>query len=161
MKESLLEDMLRNNIDPMKDDWGQHLAMAEFAVNNSFNQSTSEASLFFPDWWGVPLDTIESGLRDNDNPAARTLCERVHENLKVARQHLQIAQDRMTTSANRKRRDVTYRVSDEVMLSTKNIRLNAVGTSKLLSRYVGPFSVCQVISNTVVTLDLPEHNKSM
>jgi hypothetical protein len=151
----VLEDMLRNYIDPSQDDWDKHLAMAEFAVNNSFNQST-RASPFYLNGGEHPRTPLNRGLRDDDNPAARTLCERVHENLKVARQHLRVAQDRMTTSANRKRRDVTYRVDDEVMLNTKNIRLNAVGTPKLLPRYVGPFNVCQVISKTAVKLDLPD-----
>jgi hypothetical protein len=62
----------------------------------------------------------------------------------------------MMLQANRKRREVTYQEGEEVMLSTKNIRLKAVGTPKLLPRYVGPFNITKVISNTSVKLELPE-----
>jgi hypothetical protein len=68
---------------------------------------------------------------------------------------LQQAQQRQSTSANKKRRDVTYQEGDEVMLNTRNIRLKAVGTPKLLPRWVGPFRVGAVISKCAVRLNLP------
>jgi hypothetical protein len=102
------------------------------------------------------MTLLNVALKHDINPAANNMCQRVQINLNVAKQHLQQAQDRMTVQANKKRRDVTYQVGDEVMLSTKNIRLRAVGTPKLLPRYVGPFNVVKVISRTAVKLELPE-----
>ena len=36
----ILEDMLRHYVSPSQNDWDQHPDMAEFAVNNSFSEST-------------------------------------------------------------------------------------------------------------------------
>eukprot|EP00983_Pelagomonas_calceolata_P035847 1121741-Pelagomonas_calceolata.AAC.1 len=34
-----LEDMLRHYVSPKQDDWDTHLAAAEFAINNSYQES--------------------------------------------------------------------------------------------------------------------------
>jgi Chromo (CHRromatin Organisation MOdifier) domain len=150
----VLEDMLRNYVDPRQDDWDMHLALAEFAVNNSVNQST-KSTPFYLNYGEHPRTPLDVQLRQETNPAAKSLCEQVQENIKVARQHLQAAQQRMSVNANRKRRDVSYQVGDEVMLNTKNIRIKAVGTPKLLPRWVGPFKVAAEISKVALKLDLP------
>ena len=80
----------------------------------------------------------------------------MQENIKVAREYLRQAQQRMATGANQKRREVSYLVSEEVMLNTRNIRLKAVGTPKLLPRWVGPFNITKVISPAAMKLDLPD-----
>jgi hypothetical protein len=150
----VLEDMLRNYVDPSQDDWDQHLALAEFAVNNSVNQSTQETP-FYLNFGEHPRTPLNLQLRPETVPAAKKLCERVQDNVKVAKQYLQQAQQRMTACANRNRRDVTYQEGTEVMLNTKNIRLKVVGTPKLLPRWVGPFRVSTVISKVAMRLDLP------
>jgi Reverse transcriptase (RNA-dependent DNA polymerase)/RNase H-like domain found in reverse transcriptase/Integrase zinc binding domain/Chromo (CHRromatin Organisation MOdifier) domain/Retroviral aspartyl protease len=150
----VLEDMLRNYVDPRQDDWDKHLPLAEFAVNNSFNQST-KTTPFYLNYGEHPQTPLDLQLRQETNPAAKSLCERVQENMRVARLNLQQAQQRMTTCANKQRRDVTYAQGDEVMLNTKNIRLKVVGTPKLLPRWVGPFDVTEMISKVAARLDLP------
>jgi len=35
----VLEDMLRHYVSPLQDDWDDHLATAEFAINNSYQES--------------------------------------------------------------------------------------------------------------------------
>eukprot|EP00983_Pelagomonas_calceolata_P000211 6803-Pelagomonas_calceolata.AAC.1 len=35
-----LEDMLRHFVSPHQQDWDEHLAMVEFAINNSYQEST-------------------------------------------------------------------------------------------------------------------------
>jgi hypothetical protein len=154
----VLEDMLRNYVDPRQDDWDMHLPLAEFAVNNSVNQST-KTTPFYLNYGEHPRTPLDIALRQETNPAAKSLCERVQENIKVARQHLQQAQQRMMDCANRKRRSVSYQAGDEVMLNTKNIRMKAVGTPKLLPRWVGPFKVSTVISPAAMRLDLPSQWK--
>ena len=51
-----------------------------------------------------------------------------------------------------RRRDVEYAVSDRVLLSTRNLRLQ--GPRKFRDRYVGPFRVIDRIGNTAYHLDL-------
>jgi hypothetical protein len=95
----VLENMLKNYVDPCQDDWDKHLPMAEFAVNNSFNQST-KTTPFYLNFGEHPQTPLDLQLRQESNPAAKSLCERVQENMRAARQNLQQAQQRMTTCAN-------------------------------------------------------------
>jgi hypothetical protein len=150
----VLEDMLRSYVDPNQDDWDQHLPMAEFAVNNSVNQSTRQTP-FYLNYGEHPRTPLDLQATKSTVPAAKLLCDTIQGNLRAARTCLQQAQQRMSTVANKKRRDVTYRVGDKVMLNTRNIRLKVVGTPKLLPRWVGPFRVGAVISRCAVRLDLP------
>jgi len=46
---------------------------------------------------------------------------------------LPIVVGRFAEHANQKRREVTYKVGDEVLLSTKNIRLKNPGAKKLFA----------------------------
>jgi hypothetical protein len=150
----LLEDMLRNYVDPCQDDWDLHIAMAEFAVNNSVNQST-KMTPFYLNFGENPRTPLDLLAKTKNVPQAKKLCDRVQENIAIARKYLQQAQQRMSTCANRKRRDVTYLEGAEVLLNTKNIRLKVVGVPKLLPRWVGPFKVKKVISRVAMKLDLP------
>ena len=41
----VLEDMLRRYVSPILDDWDQHLACAEFAINNADHRSTGTSPI--------------------------------------------------------------------------------------------------------------------
>ena len=49
----------------------------------------------------------------------------------------------------------TYQIGDQVLLSTKNLKLKK-GSKKLLPRYVGPFSISKAINPVAYKLDLPK-----
>ena len=48
-------------------------------------------------------------------------------------------------------------VTDKVLLSVKHFRLPKGRSAKLSPRYVGPFRVSKVVSDTAYALELPEH----
>ena len=70
----------------------------------------------------------------------------------------------MLQQANKKRRDVQFAVGDEVMLSTKNLRIlgdagGPLARRKLLPRFIGPFTVQARINSVAYRIHLPEQLK--
>jgi Reverse transcriptase (RNA-dependent DNA polymerase)/RNase H-like domain found in reverse transcriptase/Integrase zinc binding domain/Chromo (CHRromatin Organisation MOdifier) domain/gag-polyprotein putative aspartyl protease/Integrase core domain len=151
----VLEDMLRHYVDPTQKDWDQHLASAEFAVNNTYNESV-KATPFFLNYGDHPRTPLNVKLGKEHVPEAAGMAQRIADRVAVARMTLQQAQQRQAAYANTHRREVTYQVGTQVLLNTRNIRLKAVGTPKLLPRWVGPFKVTANIGQAAVRLELPE-----
>jgi hypothetical protein len=50
---------------------------------------------------------------------------------------------------------VQYALGDEVLLSTKNIKIKSAGTRKLLPRWLGPFIITQEVNEVAYKLELP------
>ena len=75
--------------------------------------------------------------------------------MQEAKKCLLKAQQRQKSYADTKRREVTFGIGDKVLLSTKNIKLNAPGTRKLLPRFIGPFVVTQRVGEVAYKLSLP------
>ena len=48
-----------------------------------------------------------------------------------------------------------YAVGEQVLLSTKNLSLKMQGTTKLLPRFIGPFTITERIGAVAYRLDLP------
>ncbi len=150
----ILEDMLRNYVDPTQKDWDQHLASAEFAVNNAYHRGM-RATPFFLNYGRHPRTPLNSRLDKDNVPAAKNMAERIAQNVQTARMHLKNAQQRMADFANKHRRKVEYKPGTEVMLSTVNIKLKAVGSPKLLPRWVGPFTILKQIGKAAYKLNTP------
>ena len=47
----------------------------------------------------------------------------------------------MKKNADLGRKDLEFSVGDEVLLSSKNMRIKSRGTRKLMPRFLGPFAV--------------------
>jgi hypothetical protein len=151
----VLEDMLRNYVDPTHNDWDEHLAGAEFAVNNAYHAGIASTPFFLNNGEHPPTP-LSLSIQNGNSPAAKQFADGVLHDVRAAREKLQQAQQRQARFANKKRRHVAYLQGDEVMLSTVNIRLKAVGSPKLLPRWIGPFSISQVISPLAYRLELPD-----
>ena len=61
----------------------------------------------------------------------------------------------MKEYADRSRRSETFRKGTEVLLSTRNLRVDLHLPSKLWRRWIGPYRVTEVISPVAYRLDLP------
>jgi hypothetical protein len=68
---------------------------------------------------------------------------------------LQAAQQRQKAFADQHRRDLQFAVGDEVLLSTRNIKVKTAGTHKLLPKWLGPFKVQKRVNPVAYKLDLP------
>jgi hypothetical protein len=69
------------------------------------------------------------------------------------------AQTRMKDQTDKRRKDVTFPVGSQVLLSTKNLTLKGGGPRKLMPRYIGPFKVEALIGKVAFRLGLPDHMK--
>ncbi|KAJ9509007.1 hypothetical protein QJQ45_001460 [Haematococcus lacustris] len=129
-----LEEMLRHYISPAQSDWPFFLALAEFAVNNSWQESI-QSTPFLVNTGQSPLTPALLELPvEVYCPSARKLSEWWQSNVKQARHFMEQAQQRQAYLANKGRRDVEYHPGQLVLLSTKNLRLKPGKAKKLLPR---------------------------
>ena len=75
--------------------------------------------------------------------------------LEEAQANLTIAQSRAKSQVDCSRCDETFEVGDEVVPSTRKIRVNQHLPSKLHRHWIGPYRVARVISPVAYGLDLP------
>ena len=117
----LLEETLRHFVDARQSNWPRLLAMAQFAINNAYNQSikTTPFNLIYGRHPRIPLHaTRELPGEDLD---AVTFVEQMAKARQLALRAIKSAQDSQRAYANLKRRAVRYHVNDQVLLSTKHL----------------------------------------
>lgn len=151
----VLEDMLRHYVSGRQDDWDELLPAAEFAVNNAFQAST-RTTPFMLNYGQHPLTPLSLVFPSSRVPAAKEFAEGMQAALRDAKQWLQAAQDRQKSYADQKRRDIIFKVGEEVLLKTSNIRLRGPGSRKLMPKWIGPFTVTKCVGPVAVRLALPE-----
>ncbi|KAJ9524308.1 hypothetical protein QJQ45_008491 [Haematococcus lacustris] len=136
-------------------DWPFFLSLAEFAVNNSWQESI-QSTPFLVNTGQSPLTPALLELPGEVYcPSARKLSEWWQSNVKQARHFMEQAQQRQAYLANKGRRDVEFSPGQLVLLSTKNLRLKPGKAKKLLPRFIGPFKVLKLVGPVAVRLDLP------
>jgi hypothetical protein len=154
-----LEEMLRSRINFRQNDWDEHLAAAELAINNSIQSSTGFSPFYLNAGQEVrlPLDQAIAGLRPSTNPEAADRIRRLKSDLDRAREHIQMAQKRQAKYADQHRREVKFKVGDQVLLSTEHLRMVGADkrTPKFTFKYLGPFKIKQVVNDNAYELDLP------
>jgi hypothetical protein len=155
-----LEEMLRSRINFRQTDWDEHLAAAELAVNNA-RQSSTGFSPFYLNYGQevqLPLDQAIAGLRPATNPIAADRIKRLKSDLDLARTNIERAQKRQAKYADQHRRDVKFKIGDQVLLSTEHLRMVGADkrTPKFSFKYLGPFKVKRVVNDNAYELDLPE-----
>ncbi|KAJ9518063.1 hypothetical protein QJQ45_009997 [Haematococcus lacustris] len=151
----VLEEMLRHYISPTQSDWPDYLALAEFAVNNSWHESIQSTPFLV----NTGQSPVTVGLRDlpygGRCPSAHAFTRWWQDAVANARKCMAAAQSRQAAYANKARRDVEYKVGQKVLLSTKNLKLQPGKARKLIPRYVGPFEILLLVGAVAVKLDLP------
>jgi hypothetical protein len=164
---AVVEDYLRHYVNTHQNNWESMLPMAEFAYNNAYHTATQTTPFLLN--YGVepltPLTFLTSHQLERRNnkedglmaqcPAAKRFTERMQDALTIARRCLEAAQQRDKANADKKRKDITHKVGDYVLLSTKNLRLKKSGSRKLLPRYIGPFPITKVVNRVTYELHLP------
>lgn len=150
-------EMLRAYIRPTQCDWDQWLSMAEFAINNSWHEGVQNTP-FYLNYGQHPLTPATFDL-PHKVPAAEQFSSGLQRAVNEARRCWAEAQAKLSANANAKRRDVSYMVGDQVLLNTTNLFYKLAkeqpGARKLMPRYVGPFTVAQLVGPVAVKLDLP------
>ena len=155
-----LEEMLRHFVNPVHDDWDEHLDAAdhEFAINNSWQESVRNTPIFLNSGQHPLTPARLSADIDTKSPAAKAFTEDLQAAVELAKESWQSAQNRQAAYANMKRRDITpYKVGDQLLLSTKNVRLKSPGARKMLPKWIGPYKVTRQVGKVNYELDLPSN----
>jgi Chromo (CHRromatin Organisation MOdifier) domain len=152
-----LETMLRAYTNYNQNDWDDHLVAAEFYYNDSKHSSTQHTP-FYLNSLQHPRSSIDLAfgtIKDDTNPAAADMVQRLHDSLALAKECLTKAIRNQAHYANLHRREVVFVVGDKVMLSTANLPVPPGRTRKLIPKYYGPYVVRKVNSDVSYELELP------
>jgi transposase InsO family protein len=102
---AVFEDTLRHFIGPYQNDWDSWVCMAEFAMNDAWNNSVRNTPFMLN--YGQHPNTPMIAELQSRNPAVHKFVGKWDEQLQRAKVCLQKAQDRMRYYADQKRRPAT------------------------------------------------------
>ncbi|KAL6277398.1 hypothetical protein ACE6H2_020999 [Prunus campanulata] len=151
-----LEDMLRSCVLQLKGSWDTHLALVEFAYNNSYHSSIEMApyEALYGRMCRTPVCWNEVGDRIVEKvDSIRDTTEQV----KMIREKLKTAQDRQKSYADNRSKDLEFAVGDWVFLKLSPwkgvMRFGKRG--KLSPRYIGPYEITERVGPVAYRLALP------
>jgi hypothetical protein len=135
-------------------DWASLLPHAEFWYNSNPHSTTGISPL--------QVCGIEPRRSFDEPPTATTgsvdaarIARRFHELHKALTSLIQEANDRYAVTHDRHRQHKTFKVGDNVLVTTKNLR-QLRPSPKLADRYVGPFKIIERVNDSAYRLQLPE-----
>ena len=130
------------------------MAAAEFAINNKVHMAT-KVSPFIANY-GREMRMGGDIRRKEKVESATEFVERmkkVHEEAEVA---LRKTQEEMKKYADRGRKETEeWKKGDRVLLSTKDLVFKKRPSKKLMERYMGPYTIEEIVSLNAVKLKLP------
>ena len=133
--------------------WSTYLPWVEYAHNTLVSSATGMSPFQCSLGYQPPLFSAQEP--EVAVPSTRAHLRRCQRVWKTARSSLLRARDRAERTANRRRIPAPpYRPGQRVMLLAKNVPLPSTNR-KLAPRYVGPYSILNVINPSSVRLDLP------
>lgn len=157
-----LKTMLRAFIDNKQSNWDQLLPSLEFAYNNAVNASTGFSPFFLNSGQHPRLPAALLSVPNSSVPTVDTFLNEQATTLILAQDALQRAQDHQEEQANKRRRDHTFKVGDQVLLRATNITIPADSISpadKLRPQYLGPFTLLEQHSPVSFRVELPPFYK--
>ena len=158
----ILEQYLRSYVNYLQDDWVNWLPMAEFAANNHKSESTG-VTPFYAVYGQHPLmghEPPQSTRRlperqQLDIAAADKFAEGMKELTDYLHAEMKLAQARYAEQADKSRSLAPiFKKGDKVWLDTRNLKMERP-SKKLSERYIGPYTVNEVISPAACRLELP------
>ncbi len=155
----VLGDMVRCFSMGLRNEWESSLIGLEFAYNNS-QQSSTECSPFFCNYGQHPVTAgvlfQKRPVKDAVEPTA-VFVERMRTVLTRAKDSIRHAQEVQAHSYGKKHRHDSFAVGDLVLINAKLVRQNEPQMkAKLKPRFLGPFTVTQVLSDVSYRLDIPK-----
>ena len=158
-----LEQYLRIYTRHQQKKWKHHLPFAEFAYNNTTHAATGFAPFFVVYQRHVycPIDVAisELPLRNANAEAMITTHSRL---LEIVRKHLDTARIRMITQNQRFDKNSPFQVDDQVLIHRSAFRTfsSASHSQKFDDRWLGPFSILEIINHNAYKIDLPKSIKA-
>jgi transposase InsO family protein len=155
-------DTLRSYCDEVQGAWDTHVPLVEFAMNNAVNASTGMSPFYA--LYGLHPRVPSMLMVDNTVPGARQYAETLDRRMQRAKRCVQAAQERMKATYDKNHKPAAFKVSDMVLLSTKNLMRSAtvrgvagLDNAKLFPKFIGPYKVTRVIKGQACELALPEN----
>ena len=150
----ILEQYLRCFINERQNNWVDLLPFAEFAYNNTLQQSIKQ-SPFFANYGFNPKFSPEVPSIDRPNRAEKRIID-INKHINFLKQNLEKAKETYKKYADQKRMPApNFEVGDKVWLlkgnTTKNIK------RKLADQMLGPFEIVKRVSSLAYELKLPSN----
>ena len=151
-----LEDMLRACVMEFKGSWDTHLALMEFAYNNSYQASIEMAP--FEALYGrkcrSPSCWMEVCDRELEGPE---LIRETSEKVPNIQERMRTDFSRQKSYADPRRRDVQFGVGDHVFLKISPMKgvMRFGKKGKPTPRYIGSFEILDRVGNVSYRLSLP------
>ena len=152
-----LEDMLKACVIEFKGSWDTHLSFMEFAYNNSYQSSIGMA--LFEALHGrkchTPICWDEVEERRLIGPE---LVQITLDKIQIGRDRLKIARDRHKSYADKRCRDLQFKVGNRVFLKVSPWKgvLRFGRRGKMRPRYIGPYEIIARVGPVAYRLDLPQ-----
>jgi len=146
-----LEQYLRFFVDHRKKDWLEWLALAEFAVNNKVYTATKVSSFManYRRELRMGGDIRKRGKVEKTMEFVERM-KKVHEEAGAV---LKKVQEDMKRQADRGKKETEdWKKGDRVLLSTKDLVFKERQARKLVDRYIGPYTIEEVVSTNAVKL---------
>ncbi|KAG7593905.1 hypothetical protein ISN45_Aa01g026930 [Arabidopsis thaliana x Arabidopsis arenosa] len=151
-----LEDMLRACTLDWGGSWEKHLTLVEFAYNNSYQASIgmSPYEALYGRACRTPLCWTPVGERMLFGPK---IVDETNEKMKFLKVKLKEAQDRQKSYADKRRKELEFKVGDLVYLKAVTYKGDGRFSKrkKLSPRYVGPYKVIERVGLVAYKLELP------
>jgi len=136
--------MLRACVISSKGAWEKWLPFAELSYNNSYQESIQMAPLkaLYGRKCRTPLNWVEPGER---RYCGIDFVKEAEKQVLTIQKHMEAAQARQKSYADRRRRPLEFEVGDFVYLNVSPIKgVNRFGVKrKLAPRYVGPYQITE------------------
>ena len=146
-----LEQYLRFFVKHRQKDWPKWLALAEFAVNNKVH-TTTKVSPFMTNY-GKEVRMGGDIRKKGKVESAMEFVERMKKIHEEAGMALKKIQEEMKRYTDRSRKETEkWKKGDRVLLSTKNLVFKERPVRKLMERYIGPYTVEEVVLLNAVKL---------
>jgi hypothetical protein len=152
----ILEDMLRACVLAYGAKWEDCLPFAEFSYNNSYQASLQMAPFeaLYERKCRTPLNWSKTGDSKIFGP---DILQEAKEKVRMIREYLKAAQSRQKSYADKRRRELTFKIGDFVYLrvsALKGIQRFQV-KGKLAPRYIGPFKILGHRGEVSYQLEMP------
>ena len=126
-------------------------------VINSLPNSSTGFSPFYLNYGHEPVMPVQmlEGSEKISTESVVSFIRRITSDWELARENLKRSVGLQQKYYDRKHRDITFKVGELVLLSTRNLKMKGT-PGKLQRRFVGPFRVIETIGQQAYRLSLPD-----
>ena len=152
-----LETYLRCFCNEQPHKWDKFILWAELWYNTTFHAST-RSNPFEIVYGRQPPPLISYGSKKTLNDEVEAMLKERDLALNALKENLSIAQNRMKKMADTKRRELKFKVGDEVYLKLKPYRQRSLAckrSEKLAPKFYGPYKIIEEIGEVAYRLQLP------